>query len=89
MPENVPALPIQHLASSLSINFQIFMSHWMQPRLVESVSSPDKCPLQAAATSISVAHPDKQHFWWQCHKKQMDNTLNFLTTHKNILTLSL
>jgi len=54
------------------------MSQWMQLCLVESVSSSDKCSLQAAATSISAAHPDKQHFWWQCHKKQMDNTLNFL-----------
>jgi len=49
------------------------MSHWMQLCLVESVSRTDKRPLQAAATSISAAHPDKQHIWWQCHKKQMDN----------------
>jgi len=44
-PQTVLALPIQHLASSLSINSQNFRSPCMQLRLTESVSSPDKCPL--------------------------------------------
>jgi hypothetical protein len=85
-PGTVLALPVQHLASSLPINFQNFRSHCMQLRHVESLSSPDKCPLEAAATSISVAYPDKQHLWRPCHQKRMDNILNFPTTHNKILT---
>jgi len=54
----------------------------MQLRPVESVSSPDKCPLYAGATIISVAHPDKQHLWLQCHQKWMDHILNLLTKKK-------